>query len=855
MAGIYFEATAFDKRLKNNTVRRCKNITDLYNELIAAAVGYVPASLTAKDVESGFFFKNYPILHKRINALIENLSSNLQTNIEDGNTDAWDVSNSKYDALIELIKAKADKAGVDISQRLQQKWNNHNLSALQAFQDREINGVDLSRRIWNLTQQTKTELELAMEIGIGDGKSAAALSRDVRKYLKDPNKLFRRVRDKKTGQLRLSKAAAAYHPGRGKYRSSYKNALRMTATENNMAYRSADYERNQELDFVLGIEIHLSGNHPVVDICDDLKGKYPKTFKFTGWHPWCRCYTTTILPKQEDMLNYLSMSAEEQAQAPFSGQITDFPDKFKGFITENEERLKNAKSVPLFVQDNKEAVEKILNPKLSIAERAKIRHEQRTEAQKAAIQNAWNERQKKHALINKTANNVLNVAKDYGEVDMSALQAAISSGNIDAMKAEAKSVAKVVAETKKQEQALADLIPDAHLYHKTVSMDELQQTYSAVQSKLQQWASLPLEKQEKKLTFEVVDFLGGNMNNVQDKYPNTWYISQKAYSLQLGKVKYTINTNKLVDNLQAAKAFSQAHPKATKMASLISEFDAALANKESLSDLQLKADAVIKDYNARLSRIAKKSAKANSVTFDSSAFTQKRKNAALWDTGDGTLADKTLADDAAKVWKGATEAEKDAIYDYTVHFCDVNEPLEGRKYYNSQSKAKFTKKVNNMTSYINRSELPCDMWTTRGDLDISVIDSRIRFAGGTPPTNGNLDDYVGMVMQEGGFMSTASRKGEGFKTRDIILNVYAPKGTKATYVEPFSGFGCGKGRNWSGDERFTIFSGEQETLFQRGTKMRITKIYRDNGKIYIDCDIIEQEIKDLSYVRDSDIGY
>lgn len=417
MAGIYFEATAFDKRLKNNTVRRCKNITDLYNELIAAAVGYVPASLTAKDVESGFFFKNYPILHKRINALIENLSSNLQTNIEDGNTDAWDISNAKYDALIKMIKDKADKAGIDISERLQKKWSDRNLSALEAFQHREMNGVKLSQRIWNLSQQTKTELELAMEIGIGDGKSAADLSRDVRKYLKDPNKLFRRVRDKKTGQLRLSKAAAAYHPGRGKYRSSYKNALRMTATENNMAYRSADYERNQELDFVLGIEIHLSGNHPVVDICDNLKGKYPKSFKFTGWHPWCRCYTTTILPNEEDMLNYLSMSSEEQAQSQFSGRITDFPDKFKDFIAENENRLKNNQKMPVFILDNKKAVDKILNPekikptekpKLSIKERAKMRHEARTEADIARIREDWYNRRmetdKLHDILNTARN-------------------------------------------------------------------------------------------------------------------------------------------------------------------------------------------------------------------------------------------------------------------------------------------------------------------------------------------------------------------------------------------------------------------------------------------------------------------
>ena len=66
------------------------------------------------------------------------------------------------------------------------------------------------------------------------------MSRDVCGYLRNPDKLFRRVRDKH-GNLRLSKAAKAYHPGRGVYRSSYRNALRLTATENNMAYRTADH--------------------------------------------------------------------------------------------------------------------------------------------------------------------------------------------------------------------------------------------------------------------------------------------------------------------------------------------------------------------------------------------------------------------------------------------------------------------------------------------------------------------------------------------------------------------------------------------------------------------------------------
>ena len=79
--------------------------------------------------------------------------------------------------------------------------------------------MNLSQRVWRIVEQTKQELELALDLGHGEGKSAAGLSRDVRQYLINPDKLFHRVRDKH-GALHLSKKAEAYHPGRGVYRSS-----------------------------------------------------------------------------------------------------------------------------------------------------------------------------------------------------------------------------------------------------------------------------------------------------------------------------------------------------------------------------------------------------------------------------------------------------------------------------------------------------------------------------------------------------------------------------------------------------------------------------------------------------------
>ena len=118
----------------------------------------------------------------------------------------------------------------------------------------------------------------------------------------------------------------------------------------------------------------------------------------------------------------------------------------------------------------------------------------------------------------------------------------------------------------------------------------------------------------------------------------------------------------------------------------------------------------------------------------------------------------------------------------------------------------------------------------------------------------NLQDLVGMEMQEEGFMSAGNRKGGGFDNKNVIFNIYAPKGVKATYVEPFSSLGLGGGRFWDGVRGFSEFGDEQETLFQRGTRMRITKVEKANGKIYIDCEVIGQELKPLSYVKDSNIG-
>ena len=401
-----FTIGTYDKKHKENLAKRARKVQQLYDAAIKRIAQAAAPSLFDADPKKEFHFEDFPALKKEMEALMQDLGSSLQANIEDGDQDSWTLSNTKNDAMVDSIIGKKN-----LPKKVVQGWKHPHLDALNAFIARKEAGMNLSRRVWNLTQQFKSEMELALELGMGEGKSAAALSRDVRKYLVEPNKLFRRVRDK-SGALRLSKAAAAYHPGQGVYRSSYKNALRMTATENNIAYRTADHNRWQALPFVIGIEIHISNNHPTEDICDLFDGKrFPKDFKFTGWHPWCRCYAVSVLASQEEMDAYTTaiMNGEDVSHWKFTGQVEKMPKEFNKWMKDNKARIENATSMPYFIKDNfkdgdpakglrweVQKTEKNTAPANTahdiIMENAAKRHAARTSEQIDDIKDAWRER-------------------------------------------------------------------------------------------------------------------------------------------------------------------------------------------------------------------------------------------------------------------------------------------------------------------------------------------------------------------------------------------------------------------------------------------------------------------------------
>lgn len=338
------DLSALDKRI------------ELIYETAVKEAARIGATIGDFNPDRLFSFSDYPITRKRIERLLSGLKSGLSAAIVNGINSAWTLSNNKNNELARQVFG--DNVG-KLSQAQYRRYFSTNDEAREAFIQRKTNGLNLSDRVWNYTNQFKEEIELGLDVCLRNGVSAEDMTKELRQYLKFPDKLFRRVRDEH-GVLQLSKRAAAFHPGQGVYRSSFKNARRLAATETNIAYRTADYTRWQDLDFVVGIEIKLSNNHTLngiefTDICDKLKGLYPKTFKFTGWHPHCKCYAVTILKTEEEMAedNRRIMAGEEPVQGS-KNEVTDVPDNFKQWLTDNEDRAKRSFSVPYFITDNKQ---------------------------------------------------------------------------------------------------------------------------------------------------------------------------------------------------------------------------------------------------------------------------------------------------------------------------------------------------------------------------------------------------------------------------------------------------------------------------------------------------------------------
>ena len=253
-----------------------KNIRH-YQALIDKAYRDVINMIANMEVPEGeFMLASYPELRQRLELMFRALNKNILHVTTASIRSEWILSNEKNN---ELARRVFSSAGYRLD-RYHKKdiYVTNRYDGLEAFLNRQKNGLKLSDRVWNYTNMYKKDIELVLEHGILNGRDSHTASLELMQYLKNPQGLYNKIREK-DGTFTYES------PGRGVYRSPYKNAMRLAGTETNIAYHTADFERWQGLDFVVGQLVELSNDHtlngkPFTDMCDDLQGRYPKEFKF-----------------------------------------------------------------------------------------------------------------------------------------------------------------------------------------------------------------------------------------------------------------------------------------------------------------------------------------------------------------------------------------------------------------------------------------------------------------------------------------------------------------------------------------------------------------------------------------------
>ena len=215
---------------------------------------------------------------------LADLQDQILNNGKDGIKNQWLLANKKNNKEIDgYLQSNL------VTEDMYKSFRSPNLSALNAFLDRTRNGKTLNGRVWNITRTAGKEINDLIGQGVLEGKSAIQTARDLKKYAKGKPILYK-------GKL---------------IKGSNINfqAIRLAATEMNLAFRTADYLQNSRLPFVTGVTVHLSPAHPRPDICDEMEGGYPKGFHFGGWHPLCYSDDTEVYTNEgwklfEDLSGY-----------------------------------------------------------------------------------------------------------------------------------------------------------------------------------------------------------------------------------------------------------------------------------------------------------------------------------------------------------------------------------------------------------------------------------------------------------------------------------------------------------------------------------------------------------------------
>ena len=137
--------------------------------------------------------------------------------------------------------------------------------------------------------------------------------------------------------------------------------------------------------------------------------------------------------------------------------------------------------------------------------------------------------------------------------------------------------------------------------------------------------------------------------------------------------------------------------------------------------------------------------------------------------------------------------------------------------------------IKNITSALNKTSLPKNMILSRQ----VYYDNIENFLGVS--THDLMYNSIEQLKQklegtwkiEKGFTSTTATN-DDMCSRNIKLEIEAPKGTKAMYMQPFTSYGNDDDYRWDGISDYRL-GGETEVLIQRGAIYSIKEVSQPYG--------------------------
>ena len=136
-----------------------------------------------------FSFNDYPAAKRKADEILNGMAGKMKAKIIEGTEKNWLFASAKNDAFLSSIMDTSK-----VSKRLLNKYQNRNIEALHSFQKRKVGGLDLSGRCELRWADEETDGVWSRHSYRG-GRSQGTRYRP-QKYLAEPDKLFRRVRDK-----------------------------------------------------------------------------------------------------------------------------------------------------------------------------------------------------------------------------------------------------------------------------------------------------------------------------------------------------------------------------------------------------------------------------------------------------------------------------------------------------------------------------------------------------------------------------------------------------------------------------------------------------------------------------------